>query len=311
MTAFACGITVEDQPFQVVYRVPADEWHFIGGLFLNVAIGIGIATVISELVERQSRMRAMAEHDRLAAEVSHIVQASTKAVARNVWGADASVHVLDEIIASNFLSPLLRENFFHRIIFSRIEGRPGAVHVGQLISYTVLNPSSRVEIFEPRQSFDDTSLIYNVETGYVRPTITELKIGNKLFSKGELIELNSKLYTGSEFTPSAIPLGEYRLPPESNTKVRLMWESVEPIDSQWVSRIFVPNKGVKVSVLNHVGSSFKVFLMPLFRGDFGQRDWIGNDGKEWECAYEGVVLPHSGWVLRWNEVQAPDRAHSS
>lgn len=307
LVSFGCGVTMRRDPFSLVYEVPTGPWNFAGDFFLNGALAILIAAIATEVVERAARLRAQQDYERYEAQAKALTEASTSAVARNVWGADHSAAVLEENLATVFSSHLLREEFLHEVTFEAVPGAAHAVRCSQWIEYTVVNPSKSEESFDPVFSFDDTRKIYPNDPHLQRPIFDTIRIGDEKFPDERIARLNLELY-GSDtdgLNGPPVSFGHYKIPHDGKVRVRITSNSVEPIDSHWINRVFVPNKGVCVVVHNRVGPSFKIHLIALFRGDFGPPDNISADGSDWERRYEGVILPQSGWALRWNDVERP------
>ena len=305
LAAFLCGARLTREPFSVVYEAPHGKLEFASDTFMALAAAIFIAVFVSESVERISRRRLELERERLEAHTKELTKSTVGGVAAAIWGFDHSSEVTEEIIATNLTSQLLRENYLHRVVFKRVEGYPQAVHVSHLLEYVVFNPSFSEALFEPRLSFDDTSVLYPDNPELQPPVLSGVLIGTDNIVGDKLADLNRRLYSwrgSGKMIGEAALIGTYKLPGKSKMRVRLTYESTELADSQWTTRVFVPTKGITVVVRNEIGSNFKVFVRSMFREDFEDIELMNQDGSEWQQRYEGVVLPHSGWVYMWSDL---------
>jgi hypothetical protein len=304
VAAFFCGTRFTYRPLSIVYEPPRGAWHFAGDFFLAVGAAIFIAVFISESVERSSKLRLALERERLEEHTKGLTKSTVGSVAGIVWGLDHSAEVSEEIIATNLSSQLLRENYLHRLVFRRVDKVPQAVRVSHLLEYVVFNPSFSDALFEPKLSFDDTTALYPNNPEFQPPLLSSVSIGEEVIAGDELSLLNERLYSwrgGGRLTGEPALIGIYRLPGKSRLRVRLTYESTELVNSYWTTRVFVPTKGIRVVVRNEMGSNFKIFVRSMFREKFEDIELISPDGAEWQRRYEGVVLPHSGWVYMWSD----------
>jgi len=303
LIALILGISVQVDPVIITYSTPIGFRKFASDSLLSATLAIIVAIATSEIVEKASLRRAQKEYERFEAQARALTNASIRAVARNVWGEDHAAEVFEEILATNFSTHILRQDYLHEYTFECIEGAPDVVKLSNLVEYTTINPAKKVEIFEPMFAADDSSKMYPSHPYIRRPILTGIKIGERVFAQQEIAKLNGALYGGgseSALKGVVVPLGSYKIAPEGRIEVRLTFESVVPIDNQWIQVVGVPTKGLRVVVHNHVGPDFLVFFAPLFRSDFLGRKNLGDDGSDWEQRYDGVILPHSGWSTRWN-----------
>jgi hypothetical protein len=304
--AFILGAELDTHPFRLTYTLPSGTPLFLANLLLNAAIGIMIAVLAAETVEQASRRRADRDIQRVERQSQEITAAAAYAVAKTVVGNIHSEDVWRELAASVFHTQLLRENYRQELSFERSRSHRNALNVSQILQYTIVNPSQVDAPFSPRFSFDNTSAVYPNKPEYQSPSLTGVRIGNHTFGAAEisaLVDWQRSNASPSSLDMEPINLGDYTIPGEGRMDVRISYESVEPIDSHWVSRMFYPTKSVTLVVRNNVGPNFVVYLVSLFRESFAPAELLKPDGSHWERKYAGVILPSSGFELRWNDLK--------
>lgn len=319
-----------------------ERWHFGSETLQHGAAAILIAILVATSVERGSQQRidvmesesrlrhdqAEARHrdriqaiERLAHErldrerelheeyAKQATEASFTAVGRVVFGAFHSTEVLQEAIQSIFTETLLRRDYVQEIVFQRVPGCSRAVKITQMTKYVVVNPSKvTTAVFRPKFAADDTSPLYVNEPEKYSPVMTSLIVGDRVYTREDIEKFETvkeRQVDNQELDYVLKMLGTYEIPPQGELPVNLRFEHVEALDGEWPNRCFLPTKGLTVKVRNEFGPDFAVFLGALFRGNFGRVRYLNPDKTEWERSYDGVILPNSGWTLRWNNVAHP------
>jgi len=312
--ALVLGAHVSANPFTITYTAPtAGLRQFGSGVFIALALAIFVAIGTREVAEKASLKREESAHERFQAQARSITEASTRTVARNLWGDDHATEVFEEIVATNFSSHILREDYLHEYTFEPVRGTSGSVQLKSWVEYTTFNPAKTPEYFEPVFAADNTFKLYPGHPYLKPPTLTAAKIGDRVFLDQEIKQINEDMYgpdIAFELKSATVPLGTYKMMPGERIRVRLTFESIVPVDNQWIQMVGVPTKGLTVVVHNKVGADFIVFVAPLFRGGFAPQDNISADGRDWERRYDGVILPHSGWTTRWNRARSWQKAQS-
>lgn len=316
-----------------------ERWHFGSETLQHAAAAIVIAILVATSVERASERRLDAmeagsrlrhdqaeartrdriqtierlAHERLDKERTRLeeyarqaTEASFTAVGRVVFGAFHSTEVLEEAIQSIFSETLLRRDYEQEIVFQKVPGCSDAVKITQTTKYVVVNPSEVITaVFRPKFAADDTSPLYLNEPEKYPPVLISVNVGDTVYTKeeiGKFDTVHERQIENRELDYILQMLGTYDIPPKGELPVNLRFEHVEALDGEWPNRSFLPTKGLTVRVRNEFGPNFSVFLGALFRGNFGRVRYLNPDQTEWERSYDGVILPNSGWTLRWNNV---------
>lgn len=281
---------------------------------LAAAVGFTFALLTAWLVEEETREKMRSEYKKLSDSAELIIKSvpeileeiknrSTEQFGSLIFGQLYNKEVFERTIDRILKTPLYREDYVHLIEFSSAPIKE-VVKLTHTVTYSVINSSTISDAnYDMYMTFDDLSMFYPEEFGYVCPKVTRVSIDNEESSGDEIARINNSRHGvggGDGQTHYEIQIGS-RVIPKSGGKMRvkIVYHTIEPADSQWVNTTFFAIKDLKIEIMNDV-EGLNVLIIPIGYYEFENKIYnFENTNKSWSVSHKGVVLPNSGWNLRW------------
>ncbi|WP_447753313.1 hypothetical protein [Sphingopyxis fribergensis] len=283
--------------FSATYSVPGGASKTLQEVVFQIAIALGLAVIVGEIVERSYRRR--------------FEEGSKTSLLKGVLGQffdEAHIREAEEALLGHVF---LRSKCEVQYRFSKHPDSDSLIWLDVITDYIVTNKHLGVQIFDPKLRIPHIFAHYPHDPIQALPELLSASIALKDGGDGggDLEEFQLKTLNEVAQLEAAtrgldhfiFPLGRLEVPRDGSAVVSTHHRMPKlRIDTE-VMLLNYPSDQVTIKIFNEVGSHLLIEMRPIHHKDFSKPKRVGKRPNEWKYQPKALMLPHNGWILYWND----------